>query len=48
MRLVEDGADAVVLGCTELALVLGPGDLAVPVVDTTALHCRALVDAALA
>ena len=48
LRLVEDGADAVVLGCTELALVLGPGDLAVPVVDTTALHCRALVDAALA
>jgi aspartate racemase len=48
LRLVEDGADAVVLGCTELALVLGPGDLLVPVVDTTALHCRALVDAALA
>jgi aspartate racemase len=48
VRLVEDGADAVVLGCTELALVLAPGDLAVPVVDTTALHCRALVDAALA
>ena len=48
VRLVEDGADAVVLGCTELALVLGPGDLEVPVVDTTALHCRALVDAALA
>ena len=48
VRLVEDGADAIVLGCTELALVLGPGDLAVPVVDTTALHCRALVDTALA
>ncbi len=46
-RLVEDGADAIVLGCTELALVLGPGDLPVPVIDTTALHCRALVDAAL-
>jgi len=48
LRLVEDGADAIVLGCTELALVLAPGDLAVPVIDTTALHCRALVDAALA
>jgi aspartate racemase len=48
LRLLEDGADAIVLGCTELALVLGPGDLPVPVVDTTALHCRALVDAALA
>jgi len=48
VRLVQDGADAVVLGCTELALVLAPGDLDVPVIDTTALHCRALVDAALA
>jgi len=47
-RLVDAGADAVVLGCTELALVLAPGDLAVPVVDTTALHCRAIIDAALA
>ncbi len=48
VRLVDDGADAIVLGCTELALVLHPGDLPVPVIDTTALHCRALVDAALA
>jgi aspartate racemase len=45
-RLVDDGADAVVLGCTELALVLHPGDLPVPVLDGTALHCRAIVDAA--
>ena len=47
-RLVDAGADAVVLACTELALVLAPGDLPVPVLDSTALHCRALVDAALA
>lgn len=47
-RLINQGADAVVLGCTELALVLAPGDLSVPVLDSTALHCRALVDAALA
>ena len=47
-RLVADGADAVVLGCTELALVLHPGDLPVPVLDGTALHSRAIVDAALA
>ena len=47
-RLVAAGADAVVLGCSELGLVLAPGDLPVPVLDSTALHCRALVDAALA
>ena len=47
-RLVEAGADAVVLGCTELAMILGPDDLAVPVLDSTALHVTALLDAAMA
>ena len=47
-RLVDDGADAVVLGCTELAMILGPDDLPVPVLDSTALHVHALLDAAMA
>ncbi len=47
-RLIEAGADAVVLGCSELGLVLAPGQLSVPVLDATALHARAIVDAALA
>ena len=47
-RLVADGADAVVLGCTELAMILGPDDLPVPVLDSTALHVNALLDAAMA
>jgi aspartate racemase len=47
-RLVEDGADAVVLGCTEFSMILGPDDLPVPVLDSTALHVRALLDAATA
>jgi aspartate racemase len=47
-RLVDDGAQAVVLGCTELSMILGPGDLPVPVLDTTALHVGALLDAAMA
>jgi len=47
-RLVDDGADAVVLGCTELAMILGPGDLPVPVLDSTSLHVHALLDAATA
>ena len=46
-RLVDDGAQAVILGCTELAMILGPADLPVPVLDTTALHIQALLDAAL-
>jgi aspartate racemase len=45
-RLVEAGADAVVLGCTELSMILGPDDLPVPVLDSTALHVHALLDAA--
>ena len=47
-RLVEAGADAVVLGCTEFSMILGPDDLPVPVLDSTALHVRALLDAATA
>ncbi len=47
-RLVDAGADGVVLGCSELGLVLAPGSLDVAVLDATALHSRAIVDAALA
>jgi amino-acid racemase len=37
-------ADAVVLGCTEIGLLLRPGDVDVPLVDTAHAHARALVD----
>jgi len=47
-RLVEGGADAVILGCTELPLLVEPDDLAVPVLDTTILHADAALEAALA
>ncbi|MFC3125300.1 aspartate/glutamate racemase family protein [Pseudoroseomonas globiformis] len=47
-RLVEQGAEAVILGCTEIMLLLGPGDSPVPLFDTTALHAEAAVAAALA
>lgn len=47
-RLVERGAEAVVLGCTELELLLGPNDCAVPLLPTARLHVKAAVDAALA
>jgi aspartate racemase len=44
--LVARGADAIVLACTEHGMVLRDGDLPVPVLDSTELHARALVDAA--
>lgn len=46
--LVAAGAEGVVLGCTEIGLLVGADDSAVPLFDTTALHAAAAVDAALA
>ena len=46
-RLAARGAQAVVLGCTEISLLVGPQDAGVPLHDTTLLHARAAVDAAL-
>jgi aspartate racemase len=43
-RLVERGAEAVILACTEIGRLLRDGDAAVPLLDTTALHCAALTD----
>jgi aspartate racemase len=37
-RLVERGAQAVILGCTEISMLVGPADSPVPVFDTTSLH----------
>ncbi|UDY35816.1 aspartate/glutamate racemase family protein [Dermatobacter hominis] len=45
--LVDAGAGAVVLACTEQGAVLRDGELDVPVLDSTVLHARALVDAAI-
>jgi aspartate racemase len=47
-RLVERGAQAVILGCTEIMLLIGQADSPVPVFDTTTLHAMAAVDRALA
>ncbi len=40
-RLVAQGAQAVILGCTEIMLLVGPQDCAVPLFDTTTLHAEA-------
>jgi aspartate racemase len=45
-RLIQRGAQGVVAGCTEIPLVLKPGDLNVPVFDTLLLLARAAIAAA--
>lgn len=46
-RLVARGAQAVILGCTEIMLLVRAADSPVPLFDTTTLHARAAVDWAL-
>ncbi|MFJ1707281.1 aspartate/glutamate racemase family protein [Kitasatospora sp. NPDC088346] len=45
--LVAAGAQGIVLGCTEIELLIGPEHSPVPVFATTSLHARAAVEAAL-
>lgn len=42
-RLVAGGAEAVILGCTEIMLLVRPEDSAVPLFDTTTIHAEAAV-----
>ncbi|BBB47248.1 aspartate/glutamate racemase family protein [Pelolinea submarina] len=46
--LVEQGAQGVILGCTEIGLLVSASDSTVPLFDTTRLHALAGVEAALA
>jgi aspartate racemase len=41
-RLVEAGAEGIILGCTEIALLVGPEDAPVLLFDTTGLHARSV------
>ena len=47
-QLVAEGAEAIILGCTEIMLLVRPEDCAVPLFDTTTLHANAAVEMALA
>ena len=47
-RLADAGAQGVILGCTEIPLLVRPSDVEIPVFDTTTLHAEAAVDWALA
>ena len=46
-RLADRGADCMILGCTEVGMLLNSDNVAVPVFDTTLIHCEAAVRAAL-
>jgi len=46
-RLVEAGAQGVILGCTEIALLISQADSPIPLFDTTGIHARSAVDFAL-
>lgn len=47
-ELAAQGAQAVILGCTEIALLVGANDSPLPLFDTAAIHAQAAVDQALA
>lgn len=47
-RLIAKGAQAIILGCTEIMLLVGKEDSAVPLFDTTTIHAEAAVEKALA
>lgn len=46
-QLVAEGADAVILGCTEIGMLLQQSDHAIPLLDTTAIHAASAVEFAL-
>lgn len=45
--LIGQGAEGIILGCTEISLLVDQGDAAVPLFDTTRLHARKAAERAL-
>lgn len=45
--LEGQGAEGIILGCTEVGMLLGPANVATPVFDTARIHCEAALDTAL-
>lgn len=44
--LITNGADCLILGCTEIGMLLSKANVAVPVFDTTLIHCETALDLA--
>ena len=47
-QLAAEGAEAIILGCTELMMIVEQADSSVPLFDTTTIHAEAAVEQALA
>jgi aspartate racemase len=47
MDLVGRGAEGILLGCTEIPMILSQDDFSIPVFDTTKIHSKAIVEYAL-
>jgi aspartate racemase len=43
-ELIERGAEGIILGCTEIPLLISQSDFSVPVFDTTKIHSEAIVE----
>jgi aspartate racemase len=43
-ELVDNGAECIILGCTEIPMLIGQDDFTIPVFDTTKIHSKAIVD----
>jgi len=43
-EMAKSGAQGVILGCTEISLLVQSADVSLPLFDTTAIHCRKAVD----
>lgn len=46
-QLADSGAEAIILGCTEIPMLVRPGDSPIPLFDTTAIHARGAAEWAL-
>jgi aspartate racemase len=47
-NLIARGAEGIILGCTEIPLLINQSDVSIPVFDTTKIHANAAIDFALA
>lgn len=43
-ELIAEGAEGIILGCTEIPLLIGQKDFDIPVFDTTQIHTAAIID----
>jgi aspartate racemase len=47
MKMAEQGVEGIILGCTEIGLLVKQTDCSLPLFDTTLIHAQAAVEEAL-